>query len=169
MSRGEEKKVEEEQEGGCGRWDTDFIRGPCVNSSPPGQSALFPSLHPAQSSCHERDLLGRQPPVGKAGQGLSKDKGTFWCIDRLTGWTPWCVCACVCVSGFFCVVRCSSSITGVFLHVFTCLSAAVGSVRIKACWWLPLWSVPRRQTVSVCMYDTALTGAVMWWGRQEEQ
>ena len=69
----------------------DFIRAPCVSVPPPGERALFCSLAPAQSSCHGQDLLERQPPVEAAGQGLSKDKGAFWCADRRTGQTPWCV------------------------------------------------------------------------------
>lgn len=69
-----------------------------MNGSPLGERALFCSLPPAQSSCHGQDLLGRQPPVEEAGQGLSKDKGTFWCADRQTGQTTG-----VCVRAFVCV------------------------------------------------------------------
>lgn len=71
--------------------DMDFIRAPCVSVPPPGERALFCALPPAQSSCHGQDLLERQPPVEAAGQGLSKDKGAFWCADRRTGQMPRCV------------------------------------------------------------------------------
>lgn len=71
--------------------DMDFIRAPCVRVPPPGERALFCSLPLAQSSCHGLDLLERRPPVEAAGQGLSKDKESFWCADRRTGQTPWCV------------------------------------------------------------------------------
>lgn len=66
------------------------MHGPC-----PGERALFSCLLPTQSSCRRQDLLGRQPPVEEAGQGLSKDKGAFWCADRQTGQMLWTVCVCV--------------------------------------------------------------------------
>lgn len=68
-----------------------------MNGPPPGERPLFCSLPPAQSSCHRQDLLGRQPPVEEAGQGLSKDKGAFWCADKQTSQTLLCVRLCVCV------------------------------------------------------------------------
>lgn len=51
----------------------------------PGDRALFCCLLPTQSSCRGQDLLERQPPVDEVGQGLSNDKGVFWCADRQTG------------------------------------------------------------------------------------
>lgn len=83
---------------------------------------------PPTQSWRGQDGSWRQPPVEEAGPGLSKDKETFRCVDRLKGQTPRCVSEWL---KKWCVVIQIS-----LLSSFTHWSTAVQSECIKCCQYI---------------------------------